>query len=53
MHHTMETYKYTQKVGQERGPGLHGGKMSFLFDIVSIDTMFPTGTSLYVDEALT
>lgn len=53
MHHTRETYKYTQTLGQERGPCLRSGKMSFLFDVVPLDTMFPAGTTSYMDEALT
>lgn len=53
MHHTRETYKHTQKLGQDERSCSHGGRRSFVFDIVSINSMFPTGATSFVGEAFT
>lgn len=53
MHHTRETYKHTEKLGQDESSSLHSGKLSFVFDIVSINSMFPTGATSHVGVALT
>lgn len=53
MHHTRETYKHMQKLGQDERSCLHSGKLSFVFDIVAINSMFSIEITSHVGVALT
>lgn len=53
MHHTRDTYKHTQKLGQDERSYLHSGKLSFVFDIISINSTFLLGATSHVGVALT